>query len=291
MILDFPAIEAMQEASEAAGWQCEYRQLDAGRLEARTVLRDCDEMSFLRESANRRLSIIAESPAETITVIIPASTSRFRINGIDVVGNTIVVVPASTDFHALSDPGADALSLHIPFDRFRDVLAASSGDPSIQISSAVQSFKAESSTIQELRRSPGDPSSSESLIVELLSHLRASACLDLTSRQARARRVIERAIEYIDANLNMNIRITDLCKVADVSLSTLERVFRLELQMTPHAYIKARRLDAVRRSLINGDPDTPISQLAHDHGISHLGRFAADYRQQFGLLPSEQRSH
>jgi len=25
IILDFPAIEAMQEASEAVGWECEYR--------------------------------------------------------------------------------------------------------------------------------------------------------------------------------------------------------------------------------------------------------------------------
>jgi len=79
VILDFPAIEAMQEASEAAGWQCEYRQLDAGRLEARTVLRDCDDLSFLRESASRRLSIVAESPADAATLIVSASDSGFRI--------------------------------------------------------------------------------------------------------------------------------------------------------------------------------------------------------------------
>ena len=85
IILDFPAIEAMQEASETVGWECEYRQLDAGRLEARTVLREFGDASFLRETANRRLSIVAQSPEETVTIIVPASDSIFRINGIDVV--------------------------------------------------------------------------------------------------------------------------------------------------------------------------------------------------------------
>ena len=31
------AVEAMQAASEAAGWECEYRQVEAGELEAQTV--------------------------------------------------------------------------------------------------------------------------------------------------------------------------------------------------------------------------------------------------------------
>ena len=71
--MDLPAIEAMQEASKAVGWECEYRQLDAGRLEARTVLHEIDDFSFIRESANRRLNIVAESPAETVTIIVTAS--------------------------------------------------------------------------------------------------------------------------------------------------------------------------------------------------------------------------
>ena len=42
-------------------------------------------LTFLRETANRRLSIVAQSPEETVTIIVPASDSIFRINGIDVV--------------------------------------------------------------------------------------------------------------------------------------------------------------------------------------------------------------
>lgn len=305
MILDFPAIEAMQEASEAAGWKCEYRQLDAGRLEARTVLRDCDDLSFLREFASRRLSIVAESPADAVTIIVPASDSCIRINGIDVVDNTVVVIPASTDFHALSDPGADALSIHIPTSRFHDFIGAASGPQCADLSSGTRGFQASSEALHSLRsvikactaedaKAPAfvhSEANSDRLIVGLLQDMQAGDHTKMSLREARARRVTAKTIDYIDANLPSHLKVADLCLVAGVSLSTLERVFQRELQMTPLAYIKARRLDAVRRSIINGDRDTPIAQLAHDHGISHLGRFAADYRKQFGVLPSEQRLH
>jgi AraC family ethanolamine operon transcriptional activator len=303
MIVDFPAIEAMQEASEAAGWQCEYRQLDAGRLVARTVLRDCDDLSFLRESASRRLSIVAESPADAVTIIVPASNSLLRINGIDVISNTVVIIPAGTDLHALSDPGADALSIHVPADRFDDFVSAAVGPQHASGSSGAKAFQASAETLRGLRNmiractaeDRAAPASNHNevvagrLIVDLLRDGATVNPRKTSLREARARRVIIKTLEYIDENLSSQIRVADLCCAAGVSLSTLERVFQHELQMTPLAYIRARRLDAIRRTLVRGDSDTPIAQLAHDHGISHLGRFAADYRRQFGVLPSEQR--
>lgn len=301
--MDFPAIEALQEASEAVGWECEYRQLDAGRLEARTVLHEIDDFSFLRESANRRLNIVAESPAETVTIIVPASDSIFGINGINVVHNTVVIVPEKTDFSLFSEAGADALSMHVPADRFRDCMRAASSGPVTSPLNGVQGFEPNAATLHQLRRmiidgtsevpAPadqfGDKSTLEMIFVDLARSMLADGGNAEILRKGRTRDVLARSLDHIDANLCAELRITDLCQVAGVSLSTLERVFRGELRMTPLSYIRARRLDAVRRALIKGEPDTPIAQLAHDHGISHMGRFSADYRRQFGVLPSEDR--
>jgi len=287
--LDFPAIEAMQEAAELAGWQCEYRQLDAGRLKARSVLSEVDDVSFLRESANRRLGIVGETPAHAVTVIVPASSARFQVNGIDVGYNTVVVVPVRTDLRALSDPGADAFSMHIPSDVFQDCLIAASGNPESRLTAGAQSFRSDTDAVQGFRKAVTGQFGADWLLVDLLRQMRAHNGIRLSLRQARARRVVDKALEHIDANLGDNIRVVDLCQISGVSLSTLERGFRRELQMTPIAYIRARRLDAVRRALIQGDPNTPIAQLAHDYGISHMGRFSADYRRQFGVLPSEHR--
>jgi AraC family ethanolamine operon transcriptional activator len=50
------------------------------------------------------------------------------------------------------------------------------------------------------------------------------------------------------------------------------------------------RLNAVRRALRRTDGSREsIMRIAHDHGATHLGRFAANYRRLFGEKPSETR--
>ena len=108
------------------------------------------------------------------------------------------------------------------------------------------------------------------------------------SSQTERLRVIRRASEFIDSHLAEPIRIDELCMHCASSLSKLERTFRRELQISPSKYILARRLDAVNRELRHAkESNVMIASLARDHGFSHLGRFAANYRHQFGELPSE----
>ena len=101
-------------------------------------------------------------------------------------------------------------------------------------------------------------------------------------------RVLRTACDYVEAQLCDPIRMDALCKTVGVSVSRLERLFRTELQMTPTAYIRARRLAAVRSELLDGDPmQRRVCDVAMDYGFNHLGRFSAWYRRQFGELPSE----
>ncbi len=107
----------------------------------------------------------------------------------------------------------------------------------------------------------------------------------------KKRRVLARAREYIDGHLEGNIHIPDLCAYTDVSLSTLERLFRRELGMTPSAYIQSRRLDVVRRILLaDTDSSHTIAEIARKHGIGHPGRFSVVFRQQYGMSPSDMRN-
>ena len=43
----------------------------------------------------------------------------------------------------------------------------------------------------------------------------------------------------------------------------------------------------MRHELLAGSADTRISDVANRWGFWHMGSFAADYRKQFGELPSE----
>lgn len=79
---------------------------------------------------------------------------------------------------------------------------------------------------------------------------------------------------------------------AGVSERTLQTAFRDRFNLTPAAFIKARRLAAVRaalkRSLKDGSHGDPVAvgDIAAQFGFWHSGQFAIDYKRAFGELPS-----
>jgi AraC family ethanolamine operon transcriptional activator len=81
------------------------------------------------------------------------------------------------------------------------------------------------------------------------------------------------------------VTVDELLLRLNVSRRTLEYVFRDCARLSPHAYITALRLDAIRRELL--DSEDTIGDVAARHGIWHLSRLAARFRAQFGFLPSE----
>jgi AraC family ethanolamine operon transcriptional activator len=67
------------------------------------------------------------------------------------------------------------------------------------------------------------------------------------------------------------------------------RRFPTVLASTPGSYLRAIRLNGVRRNLVStqgGAPGTVQSVVA-DWGFWHLSQFATDYRKLFGKRPSE----
>lgn len=128
---------------------------------------------------------------------------------------------------------------------------------------------------------------------ELALHLATTAC-ELAARKSPPRdslrnrtRLARRAESWMRANLTEDIRTPDLCAALRVSRRELEYAFRTTYDQSPRDYLHTLRLHAVRRSLLARDEPRTILEIAFAHGISHPGRFAADYRLLFGERPSE----
>jgi AraC-like DNA-binding protein len=51
--------------------------------------------------------------------------------------------------------------------------------------------------------------------------------------------------------------------------------------------VRQRRLHAVRRDLLAGDPGRTVTRVAFKWGFNHLGRFAAQYAREFGESPRD----
>ncbi|MGO3132751.1 MAG: AraC family transcriptional regulator [Alcaligenes sp.] len=99
---------------------------------------------------------------------------------------------------------------------------------------------------------------------------------------------VKRAEEYMHAHLTASIRVDDLVQAVGVSRRTLHAGFRNFRQTTPGAHLKRMKLDAARSALLNArDTGENVTEVATRFGFFHLGKFARDFRSQFGQSPSE----
>lgn len=101
-------------------------------------------------------------------------------------------------------------------------------------------------------------------------------------------RRLVRAIEKIRSDEGWVFSLPDLASHSGVSERNLYYLMKRETGITPYRLYQRHRLVRIRRRLADCHQDLPqISWMAADEGFSHLGRFAALYREHLGELPSE----
>jgi AraC-like DNA-binding protein len=99
-------------------------------------------------------------------------------------------------------------------------------------------------------------------------------------------RCARRARDFIHANLENRITLTDMAGAARCSPRQLQLTFRSCFGTTPMAMLRKLRLEAAATRLAKGDCQS-VTDAALSVGYSNLGRFARDFRRQFGSRPSE----
>lgn len=99
------------------------------------------------------------------------------------------------------------------------------------------------------------------------------------------------AKKFIDQHLCERIGSRTVASAVAVSIRSLQAAFRSDLGTTPTAFIRSERLDRVRSDLQVTPACVTVTDIATRWGITHLGRFAADYRARFGESPSQTRRH
>lgn len=100
--------------------------------------------------------------------------------------------------------------------------------------------------------------------------------------------IVSRAQDYMREHVEEPLTVEDLCRVLGVSRRTLQYSFQEVLQLNPVSYLRAMRLNGVRRMLKSADSErSSVQDIAARWGFWHLSHFANDYRRMFGELPSE----
>lgn len=106
---------------------------------------------------------------------------------------------------------------------------------------------------------------------------------------ASRKSIVSEAKNYVVANPEEPVTVADLCRALKISRRTLQYSFQTVLGVSPVVYLRAVRLNSVRRMLKQaaGNPGACVADIAARWGFWHLSHFAADYKALFGELPSQ----
>jgi TolB-like protein/AraC-like DNA-binding protein len=110
-----------------------------------------------------------------------------------------------------------------------------------------------------------------------------------SDRAARSRAIpsdVKNALAYIRQGAGRQFSIADLAAHCGVSERTLHKHFRAFMGVSPLEFRRRLRLAEARNELLRCAEGTSVTDIATRFGFSHFGRFAQQYRRQFGETPS-----
>lgn len=141
-----------------------------------------------------------------------------------------------------------------------------------------------------------DAAPAEQLDLDNVLDIHLDASLGATAEHlpncSRARRkhyvIVQRAEQFMRANLRNDIYVTELCNAAGVSERALRYAFEDLLGVSPNRYLSMLRLCTACRSLALADSSRrSVKSVALSCGLWDLSRFADNYRRVFGELPHD----
>jgi AraC-like DNA-binding protein len=99
-------------------------------------------------------------------------------------------------------------------------------------------------------------------------------------------RSVKRAVDYMEANADRPITLSNLVAASGTAGRTLHKHFRMSKGTSPMAYLRRVRLQKVHDEILNDDGTDTVTDIATRWGFNHLGHFGAEYRRCYGETPS-----
>ncbi len=93
--------------------------------------------------------------------------------------------------------------------------------------------------------------------------------------------------EYIHEHLEDDLSLSELAKVAAMSLHHFARQFKQVTGLSPHQYVTSRRIEQAK--VLLAKTDLPITEIARPVGCASQSHFSKLFRQIIGVSPKAYR--
>jgi AraC-like DNA-binding protein len=299
--------------SEPADFEAALREegglglLITGRGQFRTRLTQVKLHRLRLSAAEEQLSRIAfvAVPPDLILISLPMGGRTGPIwGGIGMRTGEIMTFGPGQRVHARTDGPSRSGSIWLPVQDLARYGRALIGD-AFAVPSAVRSWRSLSAAGRELHQlhraairmaglrpetlvgAEASHGLEQQLIHALVECLSAGSAHETVPATLRHQDIVVRFEGVLEARPHQNLSMAEICAALGVSDRTLRSVCGEHLGISPTRYLRLRRMSLVHRAFWRGASDAAsVSEVARRYGFRHLGRFAADYRDLFGELPS-----
>ncbi len=287
------------------GWDLDLKQLDRGSFSGQVTQHAGNGLFLTRARFDRVLQQKGSPLPGVFTIGMPLEGCRpFRWHGVDVTPGDLVLLPSGWELDALSFGKFDLATASISGERMQE-LGAERGictDQLFEGGSVIRrSLETTASLLDFVDRATNqlegnDPAirSAAARRIEqrlpslLLDHLAPESTRERIGGDGGRRSALSLALSFVHRHAHEAPRVTQIAAASGVSVRTLRRMFEQQVGVSPKAYLQAHRMNNVYRTLRRREMrDMSITEVPGRHGFWHMGKFAAEYRRQFGVLPSD----
>ena len=198
-------------------------------------------------------------------------------------GDVILVRPGEFH-HCVYRSDAQHAMFWILFDGARnaELLELFYGDKRINFISLAEEGKADLiDTCFRLHGSGGDTCEAYTLFFELMELLRRGAADQQQSSESMPRALSD-ALSYIERRLTEPLRVSEMANALHYSESTIERMFREHLKITPFELIRKKKMVLAASMLRNGETVLDTGLML---GYSDNSHFIKLFKQYYGVTP------
>lgn len=299
-----------RHARNLTGWRREIVQISPGCFLGRSIETAGRDIRVGEEFLSRGAFHIGPAYEGGLTLgLMHSPGSRSAIwNGVQVQPDTVVCVPPGGEmaFRSYDDtfiiwlfvPASllDAhamLAFHEPDSQTIQPMCFDSGSLAARIVEALHTVRKLSPSTTTM---PDDEIAAyhlEALSNEIVDLARAFVSdysrrqPHLGIREAHAMRILRLVRHYLRERIGESISLHDLCDAAAASERTVRNACEIITGEAPMCFLKALRLNQVRRALLNATTPVKITETGARWGFLHMPQFSRDYRELFGELPSE----
>jgi len=124
----------------------------------------------------------------------------------------------------------------------------------------------------------------DELYYRILQSNNASMLIQLCQKDSNISK-ISRVVDHIVENIEQNIDLNEMSKLADMSVNNFHKLFKQAMNDTPIQYIKKIRLEKARHLILYNN--MKVVEASNVVGYDNVSQFSREFKRSFGHPPSQ----